>query len=97
MGGDPAVKLLDLNLPRRDGREVLEEIKADPHLKVTPVVVLTTSAAERALLETYHLHANAYIIKPIDLDQFIGIVHAIEGFWFSVVKVPQMDKRKDLA
>jgi two-component system, chemotaxis family, response regulator Rcp1 len=97
MGGDPAVKLLDLNLPRRDGREVLEEIKADPHLKVTPVVVLTTSAAERGLLETYHLHANAYIIKPIDLDQFIGIVHAIEGFGFSVMKLPQMDKRKDLA
>jgi two-component system, chemotaxis family, response regulator Rcp1 len=80
MGGDSAVKLLDLSLPRRIGREVLEEIKADPHLKVFPVVVLTTSAAERALLETYHLHANAYIIKPIDLDQFIGIVHAIEGF-----------------
>jgi chemotaxis family two-component system response regulator Rcp1 len=97
MGGDSAVKLLDLNLPRRDGREVLEEIKADPHLKVIPVVVLTTSAAERDLLKTYHLHANAYIIKPIDLDQFIGIVHAIEGFWFSVVKVPQMNKRKDLA
>jgi two-component system, chemotaxis family, response regulator Rcp1 len=61
------------------------------------VVVLTTSAAEHDLLETYHLHANAYIIKPINVDQFIGIVHAIEGFWFSVVKLPQMDKRKDLA
>jgi two-component system, chemotaxis family, response regulator Rcp1 len=80
MGGDPAVKLLALSLPRRNGREVLEEIKADPHLKVTPVVVLTTSAAERDLLEIYHLHANVYIIEPIALDQFIGIVHAIEGF-----------------
>ena len=93
----PDLILLDLNLPRRDGREVLEEIKADPHLKVIPVVVLTTSAAERDLLKTYHLHANAYVIKPIDLDQFIGIVQAIEGFWFSVVKLPQMNKRKDLA
>jgi two-component system, chemotaxis family, response regulator Rcp1 len=92
----PDLILLDLNLPRRDGREVLEEIKGDPQLKVVPVVVLTTSAAERDLLKTYHLHANAYIVKPIDFHQFIEIVHAIEGFWFSVVKLPQMDKREDL-
>ncbi len=93
----PDLILLDLNLPRRDGREVLEEIKGDSELRIIPVVVLTTSAAERDLLKTYHLHANAYIVKPIDLDQFIEIVHAIEGFWFSVVKLPQMNKRKDLA
>jgi chemotaxis family two-component system response regulator Rcp1 len=93
----PDLILLDLNLPRRDGREVLEEIKGDPQLKVVPVVVLTTSAAERDLLKTYHLHANAYIVKPIDFHQFIEIVHAIEGFWFSVVKLPQIKKRKDLA
>lgn len=92
----PDLILLDLNLPRRDGREVLQEIKEDPRLKVIPVVVLTTSAAERDLLKTYHLHANAYIVKPIDLDQFIEIVHAIEGFWFSVVRLPQMNRRKDL-
>jgi chemotaxis family two-component system response regulator Rcp1 len=92
----PDLILLDLNLPRRDGREVLEEIKEDPQLQVIPVVVLTTSAAERDLLKTYHLHANAYIIKPLDLNQFIDIVHAIEGFWFSVVKLPQMNERKDL-
>jgi two-component system, chemotaxis family, response regulator Rcp1 len=93
----PDLILLDLNLPRRDGREVLEEIKGDPELRIIPVVVLTTSAAERDLVKTYHLHANAYIVKPIDLDRFIEIVHAIEGFWFSVVKLPQMNKRKDLA
>jgi two-component system response regulator len=93
----PDLILLDLNLPRRDGREVLEEIKGDPELRIIPVVVLTTSAAERDLVKTYHLHANAYIVKPIDLDRFIEIVHAIEGFWFSVVKLPQLNKRKDLA
>ena len=93
----PDLILLDLNLPRRDGREVLEEIKGDSELRIIPVVVLTTSAAERDLVKTYHLHANAYIVKPIDLERFIEIVHAIEGFWFSVVKLPQLNKRKDLA
>lgn len=93
----PDLILLDLNLPGRDGREVLEEIKEDPQLRVIPVVVLTTSAAERDLLKTYHLHANAYIVKPIDLGQFVDIVRAIEGFWFSVVKLPQMNRRKDPA
>ncbi len=85
----PGLILLDLNLPRKDGREVLAEIKGDPELRLVPVVVLTTSAAERDLLRSYNLHANAYVVKPIDLEQFIEIVHAIESFWFSIVKLPQ--------
>ncbi len=85
----PDLVLLDLNLPRKDGREVLAEIKEDPELRLVPVVVLTTSAAERDLIKSYNLHANAYIVKPIHLDQFIGIVQAIEEFWFSIVKLPQ--------
>ena len=93
----PDLILLDLNLPRKDGREVLEEIKDDPDLRLVPVVVLTTSAAERDLVKTYGLHANAYIIKPIDLDQFIEVVHAIENFWFMVVKLPQAGWRKNSA
>lgn len=92
----PDLILLDLNLPLKDGREVLEEIKSDPELKIIPVVVLTTSAAERDLVKTYHLHANAYIVKPLDLDEFGEIVRAIEGFWFSVARLPQADNRKDL-
>jgi len=91
----PDLVLLDLNLPRKDGREVLEEIKDDPELRLVPVVVLTTSAAERDLLKTYDLHANAYVIKPMDLDQFIEVVRVIENFWFMVVKLPQVDGRKD--
>jgi chemotaxis family two-component system response regulator Rcp1 len=85
----PDLVLLDLNLPRKDGREVLAEIKENPELRVVPVVVLTTSAAERDLVKTYGLHANAYVVKPIDLDRFIEIVQAIENFWFSIVKLPQ--------
>ncbi|HEX2740111.1 MAG TPA: response regulator [Rubrobacter sp.] len=84
----PDLILLDLNLPKKDGREVLAEIKEDPELRLVPVVVLTTSAAERDLLKSYDLHANAYIVKPIDLDQFIDVVQAIESFWFSIVKLP---------
>ena len=84
----PDLILLDLNLPKKDGREVLAEIKEDPELRLVPVVVLTTSAAERDLLKSYNLHANAYIVKPIDLDQFIDVVQAIENFWFSIVKLP---------
>lgn len=84
----PDLILLDLNLPRKDGREVLAEIKEDPELRLVPVVILTTSAAERDLVKSYNLHANAYIIKPIDLGQFIDVVQAIENFWFSVVKLP---------
>ena len=85
----PDLILLDLNLPRKDGREVLAEVKADPNLRSVPVVVLTTSEAERDLIKSYDLHANAYVVKPIDLDRFIEIVQAIEHFWFSVVKLPQ--------
>jgi chemotaxis family two-component system response regulator Rcp1 len=85
----PDLILLDLNLPRKDGREVLAEIKEDHDLRLVPVVVLTTSAAERDLVKSYDLHANAYVVKPIDLDRFIEIVQAIENFWFSIVKLPQ--------
>ncbi len=84
----PDLVLLDLNLPRKDGREVLEEIKADPELKFIPVVVLTTSEAERDLVRTYDLHANAYVVKPIDLDQFAAVVQGIKDFWFTIVKLP---------
>ena len=84
----PDLILLDLNLPKKDGREVLAEIKEDPELRFVPVVVLTTSAAERDLVKSYNLHANAYIVKPIDLNQFIDVVQAIENFWFSIVKLP---------
>lgn len=86
----PDLILLDLNLPRKDGREVLAEIKEDPELRSIPVVVLTTSDAERDLVKTYELHANAYIVKPIDLDRFTEIVQSIESFWFTVVKLPRM-------
>lgn len=85
----PDVILLDLNLPRKNGREVLAEIKADPGLRRIPVVILTTSAAEEDILETYNLHANCYITKPVDLDQFIKVVRSVEEFWFSIVKLPK--------
>lgn len=84
----PDLILLDLNLPKMDGREVLAEIKGDPELKRIPVVILTTSAAERDIYETYNLHANCYITKPVDLDQFIDMVKSVEGFWLSIVKLP---------
>jgi CheY-like chemotaxis protein len=84
----PDVILLDLNLPRKDGREVLEEIKADPLLKKIPVIILTTSQAEEDILRAYNLAANCYITKPVDLDQFTKVVQAIEEFWFTVVKLP---------
>lgn len=84
----PDLILLDLNLPRKDGREVLAEIKEDPELRMIPVVVLTTSQAERDLAETYGLHANAFITKPLDLDRFVEVVQAIENFWFTIVKLP---------
>jgi CheY-like chemotaxis protein len=83
----PDLILLDLNLPRKDGREVLLDIKADPDLRRIPVVVLTTSEAENDVHRAYDLHANCYIVKPVDLDQFINIVHTIEGFWLSIVKL----------
>lgn len=84
----PDVILLDLNLPKKDGYEVLAEIKQDPDLKRIPVVILTTSEAERDILQTYYMHANCYITKPVDLDQFITVVKSIETFWLNVVKLP---------
>jgi chemotaxis family two-component system response regulator Rcp1 len=87
----PDLILLDLNLPRKDGREVLAEIKEDPELRLVPIVVLTTSEAEMDLVKTYDLHANAYIVKPIDLDRFIEVVQAIENFWFTIVKLPRLN------
>src|ERR687886_424957 len=85
----PDLILLDLNLPRKDGREVLAEIKEDPKLRLIPVVVLTTSEAERDLVRTYGLHANAYVVKPIDLDRFVEVVRSIENFWFAIAKLPR--------
>ena len=87
----PDLILLDLNLPRKDGREVLRELKQspDPELRRIPVVVLTTSVLERDVLAAYEQHANAYIAKPIDLDQFASVVNAIEAFWLSVVRLPE--------
>lgn len=84
----PDIVLLDLNLPRMDGREVLAEMKEDLLLKQIPVVVLTTSEAENDILRSYELHANCYITKPVDLEKFIQIVHGIEDFWLTVVKLP---------
>ena len=85
----PDLILLDLNLPRKDGREVLEEIKVDPSLRYIPVVVLTSSQAEQDIVRAYDLHANCYVTKPVDLDQFIHVVKSIEDFWFTIVKLPE--------
>ena len=84
----PDIILLDLNLPRKDGREVLEEIKSDDALKRIPVVVLTTSKAEEDVLRTYNLHANCYVTKPVDLEKFIVVVRSIDVFWLTVVTLP---------
>ena len=84
----PDLILLDLNLPRRDGREVLEEIKGDESLRRIPVVVLTTSAADEDIVRSYNLHANAYVTKPVDFDRFIAVVRQIDEFFVSVVKLP---------
>ena len=84
----PDLILLDLNLPKKDGREVLAEIKADPALRRIPVVVLTTSEAEQDILRSYDLHANCYITKPVDLEAFLGIVRAVEHFWLHIVSLP---------
>ncbi|MGB7567382.1 MAG: response regulator [Chitinivibrionales bacterium] len=84
----PDLVLLDLNLPRKDGREVLEELKADPDLKTIPVVVLTTSKEEQDILRSYQLHANCYITKPVNFERFIEVVQSIEHFWLSVVVLP---------
>jgi two-component system, chemotaxis family, response regulator Rcp1 len=84
----PDIILLDLNLPRMDGREVLAELKRDPRLHLIPVVVLTTSHAEQDILQSYDLHANCYITKPVDLDKFVTIVRTIEQFWLAIIKLP---------
>lgn len=84
----PDLILLDLNLPLKDGREVLEEVKSDQELKRIPVIVLTTSNAETDILHTYDNYVNAYITKPVDLDQFINVVRTIEEFWLSIVRLP---------
>ena len=85
----PGLILLDLNLPRKDGREVLSEVKADAELRSIPVVVLTTSEAEEDILRSYSLHANAYVTKPVDFDRFIEVVRQIDDFFVTVVKLPR--------
>jgi CheY-like chemotaxis protein len=85
----PGLILLDLNLPRRDGREVLAELKDDPELGMIPVVVLTTSEAEEDIVRSYRLHANAYVSKPVDFDRFIEVVRHIDDFFVTVVKLPR--------
>ncbi len=84
----PDLIMLDLNLPRKDGREVLREIKEDEDLKRIPVVILTTSKAEEDIVKSYSLHANCYVTKPLAIEQFITVVKAIESFWFTIVKLP---------
>jgi CheY-like chemotaxis protein len=84
----PDLVLLDLNLPRKDGREVLAEIKNDPELKTIPVVILTTSASEADVQRTYLLHANCFISKPVDMEGFLTVVQTIDEFWLSVVRLP---------
>ena len=90
----PDLILLDLNLPRKDGREVLADIKAHKDLKRIPVVILTTSKSEEDILKSYNLHANCYITKPLDLNQFIRVVRCIEDFWLSIVVLPPNGGRK---
>jgi CheY-like chemotaxis protein len=85
----PDLIFLDLNLPKKDGREVLQEIKNDESLKHIPVVVLTTSKADMDILRTYELHANCYITKPVDFEQFTKVIKSIEDFWLTIVKLPQ--------
>jgi CheY-like chemotaxis protein len=84
----PKLVLLDLNLPRKDGREVLQELKSDPSLSRIPVIVLTTSAAEADILHSYDLQANCFITKPLDLDEFFDVVRAIEDFWLTTARLP---------
>jgi len=88
-GPRPDLILLDLNLPRMDGREVLTAIKSDPKLKIIPVVVLTTSRAEQDILRSYELQANCYITKPVDLEKFMTVVKSIEDFWLTIVRLPR--------
>ncbi len=91
-GVRPDLILLDLNMPKKDGREVLGEIKQHEDLKRIPVVILTTSSSEADILKTYNLHANCYIVKPLNLDEFIRVVRSIESFWLSIVKLPNGEK-----
>jgi CheY-like chemotaxis protein len=84
----PDIILLDLNLPKKDGREVLKEIKENNNLKNIPIVILTTSGAEKDVLRAYELHANAYVTKPLDFDQFINVVESIAKFWLEIAKLP---------
>jgi CheY-like chemotaxis protein len=85
----PDLILLDLNLPRKDGREVLEELKSDPDLLRIPVIVLTTSSAERDILQSYNLHANCFITKPLDFAEFIDAVRSLQQFWLAIVRLPE--------
>jgi chemotaxis family two-component system response regulator Rcp1 len=85
----PDLIILDLNMPKKDGREVLAEVKADPNLRCIPVVVLTTSSADRDILMSYYLHANCFLTKPVQIDQFIAIVQSIKSFWLETVKLPK--------
>lgn len=84
----PQLILLDINLPKIDGKEVLNRIKSDPDLKKIPVVILTTSSSEKDILEAYNNHANCYITKPVDLDKFIDVIHTVEDFWITIVQLP---------
>lgn len=84
----PQLILLDINLPKIDGKEVLHRIKSDPDLKKIPVVILTTSSSEKDILEAYNNYANCYITKPVDLDKFIDVIHTVEDFWISIVQLP---------
>jgi chemotaxis family two-component system response regulator Rcp1 len=89
----PDLVLLDLNLPKRDGREVLAIIKAEPSLRSIPIVILTSSKAETDIVRAYNLNVNCYVTKPVDLDQFMGVVQAISHFWFTVVQLPSEHDR----
>ena len=88
----PDLILLDLNLPRKDGREVLKDIREDPNLKVIPIVILTTSDADQDILKSYELSANCYIKKPVDFERFIEVVKNIQYFWLTIVKLPKIEK-----
>lgn len=88
----PDLILLDMNLPKKNGKEVLAEIKADENLKIIPVVILTSSQAEQDILMSYKLNANCYITKPVDFEKFINVINSIENFWFSIVKLPTQGK-----
>lgn len=91
----PDIILLDLNLPKKDGREVLAEIKEDPVLMLIPVIILTTSDAEQDIINTYAHHANCYITKPVDFNQFMNVIESIQSFWLTVVKLPTKEIKKE--